>query len=1139
MPSDADLFCLHSCSMESGLSYKDLPPCTITELPPDAPVPACHVPLTTASPHERAPSYSPPEQDTYRQQQQQQAAKARRIEEAQAAASRAQEQARADTRAAKKALALAQHQKEVDRQQEQQRMQILQERAAMLEKRKLQAMEDRLQQERMEEQQRKAAAKNEGLRSMAAVPAMEEVPVVPTKREQVQARLAAKKGQGDGGAVAAKRAQEKYALRQAKKAGQVAPAASSATAVVRADSSDVIAEVTSADERLVDAVKAVGQDALAAAALSKAQQEASAAAAAETAAQEEAARAAAERGIDRANSSGVTPEVTSADEMLVDAVKIARQDAPAAAVAAIQQTEQQRKAATKAYSSNVTPEVTSADESPMDNVATARQDAPAAAVAAIQQTEQQRKAATKADSSDATPEVTIADQGLVGAVQIARQDASAATVAVMQQAEQDALAAAALLKAQQEASAADSAGQEQAARAAAEREAAAALVAKKRADAVAAHKKAEQETLAAAAAAKAKIEASAAAAASLLAEQAAVEREAAVAAKRQAAAAAAQVARDKAAIVLSKAEQGSGAAEEAALPISAESAGQGPDAQQASEQSAPAMRLSMSTKADLESDTELVQADFLPHGLADSLTVAKQDSTPLVDVAAVPKAPVPGEPALSDTAELVGQGPDAQQAAEEGTDAAEEAVQTNTAELVGQGPDAQQAAEESPLTTRGLRSKADLVSENELVPADFLPNGLPVLVSNNNQSFDTVADLDTAAPPEGAPATAQPVSPVSDDKVVNSNPAVLTKVELPPLQHAQEDSCSPSDAYSPAVTDSSAVGKPDAAANVDATLPKVDTAAVAGMSAQSLATSAAEDNALSPQQISHTVSRDVTDANETTEATGRVVPITTPHSNIEATGGVVPITTPAAEVQQAAQQQVLLAHPASAGKLYATSDMLLYNGRKQQDAHSLSTQPIQLSGPVVSATTSAADSLVHAALGESPTRAKPLRKEIAERPIAGDRSFPDLEVTMGPEDTIPGRVTDSKSFLAQPDDIVTSTLPPSAAIPSLENAVISPLPQPSATPSLGGSALMPGSADAGTQQPTDSDEEGLHAMPAREESLGSAHDHGLGAKQALNNNAAPNQGNSTSDKKVRSCWELFGVATTPKLVTPSTWPMGL
>ena len=50
------------------------------------------------------------------------------------------------------------------------------------------------------------------------------------------------------------------------------------------------------------------------------------------------------------------------------------------------------------------------------------------------------------------------------------------------------------------------------------------------------------------------------------------------------------MARDKAAIVLSRAEQGSGAAEEAALPISAESAGQGPDAQQASEQSAPGMR---------------------------------------------------------------------------------------------------------------------------------------------------------------------------------------------------------------------------------------------------------------------------------------------------------------------------------------------------------------------------------------------------------------------------------------------------------------------------------------------------------------------------------------------------------------------
>ncbi len=159
MPSDADLVCLHSCSMEAGLSYKDLPPCTITELPPDAAVRDCHVPLTTVSPHERAPSYSPPEQDTNRQQQQQQAAKGRRIEEAQAAHSRAQEQARADARAAMKALALAQRQKEVARQQEEQQFQTLKERAAMLERKKCQAMEDRLQQERMEEQQRKAAAK--------------------------------------------------------------------------------------------------------------------------------------------------------------------------------------------------------------------------------------------------------------------------------------------------------------------------------------------------------------------------------------------------------------------------------------------------------------------------------------------------------------------------------------------------------------------------------------------------------------------------------------------------------------------------------------------------------------------------------------------------------------------------------------------------------------------------------------------------------------------------------------------------------------------------------------------------------------------------------------------------------------------
>ena len=118
--------------------------------------------------------------------------------------------------------------------------------------------------------------------------------------------------------------------------------------------------------------------------------------------------------------------------------------------------------------------------------------------------------------------------------------------------------------------------------------------------------------------------------------------------------------------------------------------------------------------------------------------------------------------------------------------------------------------------------------------------------------------------------------------------------------------------------------------------------------------------------------------------------------------------------------------------------MLLYSGSKQQDAHSLSAQPIQLSGPVVSATTSAADSLVDTALGESPTRAKPYQKEIAERPIVGDLSSPDLEVIMGPEDTIPGSPAHS-------DGVVASVMPPSAATPSLE-----------------GSALVPGSADAGT-----------------------------------------------------------------------------
>ena len=156
MPSDSDLFGLHSCSMVAGLSYKDLPPMTITELPPDAAVPACHVPLSTVSPHKHPLCCSPPQQNTHWQQQRQ-AAKPPRIAGTQAAGSKAREQSGADDRAAKKALALAQRQKAVDRQQEQRRLQSLGERAALLERKRLQAVEDRLHQQRMEEQQRKAA----------------------------------------------------------------------------------------------------------------------------------------------------------------------------------------------------------------------------------------------------------------------------------------------------------------------------------------------------------------------------------------------------------------------------------------------------------------------------------------------------------------------------------------------------------------------------------------------------------------------------------------------------------------------------------------------------------------------------------------------------------------------------------------------------------------------------------------------------------------------------------------------------------------------------------------------------------------------------------------------------------------------
>jgi len=378
------------------------------------------------------------------------------------------------------------------------------------------------------------------------------------------------------------------------------------------------------------------------------------------------------------------------------------------------------------------------------------------------------------------------------------------------------------------------------------------------------------------------------------------------------------------------------------------------------------------------SDTELVQAEFLPHGLADSMTDAKEDSMPLVNDAAVPKAPVPD--------------------------------------------------------------------------------------SSTNQSLHNVPDLDTAAPLEGAPAATQPApaSPVSDVEVVNSDPAVAIKVELLHLQHAQEDNRSGSDASAPADADRSVqqVGKPDAAASLDVTAPEVDTVAVADLLAQLIPTSAAEDCACSSLLNSHTAS---TDANETTEATGRDEPATILQGNTEGTGGVVPITIPAVEVQQAAQQQLLLGHLASAGTPNTMPDMPSYVGSKRQDARSLSAQSNQLSGSVVSANTSAADSLVDAALRETPSMATPSQKEIAERPISGELSSSGLEVSMGPEATIAGRVTDPKSF------------------PALlgSSAVTSPLPPSAATPSLGGSALVPGIADAGTEEPTESDEEGLHAMRGR------------------------------------------------------------
>ena len=59
------------------------------------------------------------------------------------------------------------------------------------------------------------------------------------------------------------------------------------------------------------------------------------------------------------------------------------------------------------------------------------------------------------------------------------------------------------------------------------------------------------------------------------------------------------------------------------------------------------------------------------------------------------------------------------------------------------------------------------------------------------------------------------------------------------------------------------------------------------------------------------------------------------------------------------------------GRPDAISDMLSYNGSKRQDARFLSAQPSQLSGPVVPASTPAADSVLDAALRGNPSTAKP------------------------------------------------------------------------------------------------------------------------------------------------------------------------
>ncbi len=94
-----------------------------------------------------------------------------------------------------------------------------------------------------------------------------------------------------------------------------------------------------------------------------------------------------------------------------------------------------------------------------------------------------------------------------------------------------------------------------------------------------------------------------------------------------------------------------------------------------------------------------------------------------------------------------------------------------------------------------MSTKADLVSDTELAQADSLSDAkedsmplvddapvpkAPVPGKDSNHTLLNMPDLDTASTPEGASAAAQPAcnSPMSDDKLVNCDPAVAIKLEL-------------------------------------------------------------------------------------------------------------------------------------------------------------------------------------------------------------------------------------------------------------------------------------------------------------------------------------------------------------------------